>query len=205
MKFQFLQINSVVYICFMCKYASHSHLKVFKWKKLHWNDPVGLFRLELVKLVRGCWKKMRLRKMEATDYFMVCGCNGAVKWVHNRPHQSTGSQYAGLGGGIWRGWRGLGVQMTSHMEEPRRNAAHVGKILISACDYSCMKVRIINNSGGLCTISHSSKEEGSRSNEQFNVGSSRKCFRGFQLSLVPSAGEMCPMKMWNANKTQILL
>lgn len=63
--------------------------------------------------------------------------------------------WAGGGGGDG------GAQMTSHMEEPGRNAAHVGKILISASDYPCMKVRIINNSGGLCTISHSAKEEGS--------------------------------------------
>lgn len=53
-----------------------------------------------------------------------------------------------------------GGQMTSHMEESRRNAAHVGKILISASDYPWMKVRIINNSGGLCIISHCTKEEG---------------------------------------------
>lgn len=49
--------------------------------------------------------------------------------------------------------------MTSHMEEPRRNAARVGEILISASDYPCMKVRIINNSGGLCIILHSTKEQ----------------------------------------------
>lgn len=48
--------------------------------------------------------------------------------------------------------------MTSHMEEPGRNAARVGKILISASDYPCMKVRVINNSGGLCIISHSTEE-----------------------------------------------
>lgn len=60
----------------------------------------------------------------------------------------------GGGGGVGGG------QMTSHMEESRRNAAHVGKILISASDYPWMKVRIINNSGGLCIISHCTKEEG---------------------------------------------
>lgn len=61
----------------------------------------------------------------------------------------------------WVGWGGVGGgQMTSHMEESRRNAAHVGKILISASDYPWMKVRIINNSGGLCIISHCTKEEG---------------------------------------------
>lgn len=53
-------------------------------------------------------------------------------------------------------------QMTSHMEEPRRNIAHAGgkkkKILISAADYPCVKVRIINNSGGLCIISHCTRE-----------------------------------------------
>lgn len=38
-----------------------------------------------------------------------------------------------------------GGQMTSHMEEPWRNAAHVGKILISVTDCSCMKVGIIDN------------------------------------------------------------
>lgn len=59
------------------------------------------------------------------------------------------------------GGRDGGGQMTSHMEEPRRIAAHVGKILISASDYPCMEVRIINNSGGFCIISHCTKEEGS--------------------------------------------
>lgn len=59
----------------------------------------------------------------------------------------------GGGGGVVRG----GGQMTSHMEGPGRNAAHVGKILISASDYPCMKVRIINNSGDSCIISHSTK------------------------------------------------
>ena len=62
------------------------------------------------------------------------------------------------GGGGWGGAEG-GGQMTSHMEEPGRNAARVGKILISASDYPCMKVRVINNSGGLCIISHSTEEE----------------------------------------------
>ncbi len=63
----------------------------------------------------------------------------------------------------------------SHMEEPRRNAAHVGKILISASDYPCMKVRIINNSGGLCIISHSTKGSlwSGWEDFQFNV-----CYRG---------------------------
>lgn len=46
----------------------------------------------------------------------------------------------------------MGGQMTSHMEEPRRNVAHVGKILLSVCDCGSMKVRIINNSAGLGTI-----------------------------------------------------
>lgn len=49
----------------------------------------------------------------------------------------------------------------SHMEKPWRESARVGKILISAFDYLCMKVRIINNAGGLCIISHCTKKDGS--------------------------------------------
>lgn len=78
--------------------------------------------------------------MEATDYFMVCGSNGAGESINLR----------------------LVVgQMTSHMEEPRRKAALVGKkILISARDYERLKVRIINNSGGSCIISHCANKDG---------------------------------------------
>lgn len=92
--------------------------------------------------------------MEATDYFMVCGCNVQSNECTTAPISLLVPST--LGGG-----RDGGAQMTSHMEEPGRNAARVGKILISVSDYPCMKVRIINNSAGLCIISHATKEEGS--------------------------------------------
>lgn len=102
--------------------------------------------------------KWRLYK---THYdFMLFDHGGAVYWFP----VCRGS------GGVLEGLEG--EQMSSHMEEPRRNAAHLGgggEILISAFDYSRMKVRVINNSAALCIISQCTKEELWSSDTQFNV------------------------------------
>lgn len=95
--------------------------------------------------------------------------------------------------------------MTSHMEEPGRNAARVGKILISASDYPCMKVRVINNSGGLCIISHSTEEgwklRAERGHEQFNVRYLEKKKEVF--SGLPQLAQVIQRKILNANESQI--
>lgn len=54
--------------------------KKIKIKNPHPNDPFVLFRLLTSKAYAwSAEEKCGSIKMEAADYFMVCGCNGAVK------------------------------------------------------------------------------------------------------------------------------
>lgn len=94
--------------------------------------------------------------MEAANYCMGCGCNVQSNECTPAPHQSPGSQYAGRWG---QGRSGTDDEPYGRTQEERRSCWR--KILISASDYPCSQVRIINNSGGPCIISHCAKEEGS--------------------------------------------
>ena len=67
------------------KYSLYSQKKVYRWEKKkiknpHPNDSFVLFRLLTSKAYAwSAEEKCGSIKMEAADYFMVCGCNGAVK------------------------------------------------------------------------------------------------------------------------------
>lgn len=59
--------------------------------------------------------------------------------------------------GVWVGWRG--DRWRAIWKSPGGTLLTLEKkILISVSDYPCVKVRIINNSGGLCIISHCTRE-----------------------------------------------
>lgn len=51
--------------------------------------------------------------------------------------------------------RGKGSGTDEQPYDPSRDAVPVGNVFISTSDCACMKVSIINNSAGFCTILHS--------------------------------------------------
>lgn len=68
------------------------------------------------------------------------------------------------------GWSGKGTDEQPYGgTQEERCLSWGGKILISAFDYSRMKVRVINNSGALCIIPHCTKDELCSSDTQFTV------------------------------------
>lgn len=104
----------------------------------------------------GRWHKLRFNKMEATGRLVACGCTGAVKRAHNKaPPWLCWFPVRWV---RWRCWSG--DRRRAIWKSPGGTPLVSEKILNPGPDYPWMKVSLINNSGGLCIISHCSKEEG---------------------------------------------